>query len=63
MTWAWVTLVSYVVAIPVTVIFFPANNLWLALLILFTGFTASLTTLADMLINAEEAARKDPDVS
>jgi hypothetical protein len=53
--WAWLTLGLYVVALPVTVVIFPANSLWLALLILFSGFTASLTTLADLLVNAEEA--------
>lgn len=56
------TLLLYVVALPVTVVLFPANNLWLALLVLFSGFTASLTTVADLLVSAEEAAKKDPTI-
>jgi hypothetical protein len=57
--WAWLTLALYVVALPVTVIVFPANSLWLGLLILFSGFTASLTTLGDLLVSAEDSARED----
>jgi hypothetical protein len=57
--WAWVTLGVYVAAIPFTVIVFPANSLWLGLLILFSGFTASLTTLGDLLVSAEDSARED----
>lgn len=55
LTWAWITLFLYVAAVPFTIIVFPANSLWLGLLVLFSGFTASLTTLADLLVNAEEA--------
>lgn len=57
--WAWVTLGLYVAAVPFTVIVFPNNSLWLALLILFSGFTASLTTVGDLLVNAEDSARKN----
>lgn len=53
--WAWITLVLYVLAVPLTVWKFPDNNLWLALIVLFTGFTASLTTLGDLLISAEDS--------
>jgi hypothetical protein len=53
--WALVTMLLYVVAVPFTWIAFPANSLWLALLILFSGFTASLTTLADLMVSAEES--------
>jgi hypothetical protein len=53
--WAWITVVLYVVAIPVTVWVFPANSMWLGLLVLFSGFTAALTTLGDLLVNAEES--------
>ena len=56
LAWAWITLGVYMVAFPVTVIVFPANSLWLAVLILFSGFTSSLTTVADLMVNAEEAA-------
>lgn len=54
LTWAWITLGLYVVALPVTVLVFPANSLWLAVLVLFSGFTASLTTVADLLVNVEK---------
>lgn len=60
--WAWATLGLYVLAIPVTLIVFPDNNRWLALLVLFSGLTATLATLADMLVNAEEAALKDDTI-
>jgi hypothetical protein len=62
MGWAWVTLFLYVAAIPTTIIVFPDNSMWLGLLILFTGLTATLMSLADMLVNAEEAVKKDPTI-
>jgi hypothetical protein len=55
LAWAWGTLLLYLGAIPFTLIVFPSNSLWLALLVLFSGFTASLTTLADLLVNADAA--------
>ena len=57
--WAVLTLVLYVIALPVTIVVFPSNSLWLGLLILFSGFTASLTTLADLLVSAEDSQRDD----
>lgn len=57
--WAWITLVLYIAAIPFTIIIFPDNNMWLALIVLFTGFTASLTTLGDLLVSAEESEKTD----
>lgn len=54
MEWAVATVLLYVFAIPFTFIVFPSNSLWLALLVLFSGFTASITTLGDMLISAED---------
>lgn len=54
MVWAGTTVLLYVVAFPVTVIAFPANSLWLALVVLFSGLTGALTTLADLLVNAED---------
>lgn len=53
--WAWITLLLYVAAIPFTIIVFPENSMWLALIVLFTGLTASLTTLGDLLVSAEES--------
>ena len=55
--WAWITLILYIAAIPFTIIIFPDNNMWLALIVLFTGFTASLTTLGDLLVSAEESEK------
>lgn len=49
----------YVAAIPFTIIIFPDNNMWLGLLILFTGLTASMTTLGDLLVSAEESEKTD----
>jgi hypothetical protein len=57
--WGWVTVGLYVVAVPFTIVVFPANSLWLGLLVLFSGFTASLATLADLLVNAEESQASD----
>ncbi len=57
--WAWITLILYIAAIPFTIIIFPDNNMWLALIVLFTGFTASLTTLGDLLVSAEESEKSD----
>lgn len=62
MLWAWITLALYILAIPFTIIVFPENSMWLGLLVLFSGFTASLTTLGDLLVSAEEAAKNDPTV-
>ena len=57
--WAWLTLALYVVAVPFTIIVFPENSLWLGLLILFSGFTASLTTLGNLLVSAEDSEQED----
>jgi hypothetical protein len=52
--WAVITVVLYVVAVPVSIIIFPDNNIWLAMLVLFSGFTASLTTLADLITDDDD---------
>mgnify|MGYP006198823451 CR=1 FL=1 len=54
MEWAVATVLLYVLAIPFTLWIFPDNNIWLAMLVLFSGFTASVTTLGDMLISADD---------
>lgn len=59
MEWAVATVVLYLAAIPFTLIVFPDSNLWLGLLILFTGFTASVSTLGDMLISAEDKLKEE----
>lgn len=59
LAWAWITLALYVAAVPFTIIVFPDNSLWLGLLILFTGFTASMVTLGDLLVSAEDSEQED----
>jgi hypothetical protein len=61
LAWAWITLALYVVAVPFTIIVFPENSLWLGLLILFSGFTASLVTLGDLLVSAEDSEQDDAE--
>jgi hypothetical protein len=62
MTWAIATLVLYLVAVPATIAVFPDNSLWLALLVLFSGATATLATIADLLVSSEavDEARDGP---
>lgn len=55
LAWAWITLLLYVAAVPFTIIIFPDNNMWLGLLVLFTGFTASIVTLGDLLVSADDS--------
>lgn len=52
--WAVVTVLLYVAAVPASIIIFPDNNLWLAMLVLFSGLTASLTTLADLITDDDD---------
>lgn len=52
--WAVITVVIYLLAVPVTVVIFPANSLWLALLVTFGGLCDALNSLADRLGDAEE---------
>jgi hypothetical protein len=54
LAFAWVTLWLYVGAVPMTIIIFPNNSLWLGLLVLFAGFTATLMSLGDLLASAED---------
>jgi hypothetical protein len=61
LVWAWVTLGLYVAAVPFTIVVFPENSLWLGLLILFSGFTASLVTLGDLLVSSEDSVREDEE--
>lgn len=53
LTFAVGTVLLYVIAVPVTIIVFPANSLWVALVVLFSGLTGALAALADMLVSAE----------
>jgi hypothetical protein len=48
------TVLLYACAIPFVFILFPdISNLWVSLLVLFSGFTASLTALASLLKERE----------
>ena len=35
------------------------SNLWISIFVLFGAFTASITTLGDMLVSAEDSERAD----
>jgi hypothetical protein len=60
--WAVVTLVANALAILLVVVVFPdVSNLWISIFVLFGAFTASVTTLGDMLVSAEESARTDQE--
>jgi hypothetical protein len=54
LAWAVVTVLLYVVAVPFTIVIFPENNMWLGLLVLFSGFTASMTTLAELVTDEDD---------
>jgi hypothetical protein len=44
------------VAIATVVLVFPeVSNLWVSIFVLFSGFTASVTALGDLLVSAEES--------
>ena len=50
--WYAITAILYFVAIPITIWVFPATTLHLAILILFSGFTASMGSLATALVDS-----------
>jgi hypothetical protein len=63
-SWAVVTLAANALAILVVVFVFPdVSNLWVSIFVLFGAFTASVTTLGDMLVSAEESERTDQETS
>ncbi len=48
----------YALALVVVVVVFPdVSNLWVSVFVLVSGFIAGMATLADLLVNAEEAER------
>lgn len=51
--WYAITALLYFVAIPITIWVFPATTLHLAILILFSGFTASMGSLASALMEKD----------
>jgi hypothetical protein len=61
-TWAVITLAANALAIGLVVFVFPdVSNLWVSIFVLFGAFTASVTTLGDMLVSAEESERTDEE--
>jgi hypothetical protein len=60
--WAVITLAANALAIGLVVFVFPdVSNLWVSIFVLFGAFTASVTTLGDMLVSAEESERTDEE--
>jgi len=61
-SWAVLTLALNALAIILVVFVFPdVSNLWVSIFVLFGAFTASVTTLGDMLVSAEESERTDAE--
>lgn len=55
---AGLTAALYVVAIVLLVLVFPdVSNLWVSIFVLVGGATASLSTLGDLMVSAEESDR------
>jgi len=63
LAWGVLTLAIYIIAVPVSILVFPSNSLWLALLVLFSGATATLMSLGDMLVSAETSDQADDDIN
>ena len=60
--WAVLTLALNALALVLVVVVFPdVSNLWISFFVLFGAFTASITTLGDMLVSAEESERTDAE--
>jgi sugar phosphate permease len=54
--WAVLTMVLNLAAIVLVVFVFPeVSNLWVSIFVLVGAFTASVTSLGDMLVSAEES--------
>ena len=47
--WAVLSVASYAVMFPVTFLVFPDNSLWLALMVLWSGFTSATAALGALL--------------
>ena len=52
--WYLVTTVLYAASIPFTIWVFPATTLILTVVVLFSGFTASVASLASVLVDVDE---------
>lgn len=47
LTWYAITATAYFIAVPATIALFPnVSNLWLSVLVLFSGFTAAIGSAA-----------------
>lgn len=54
------TALLYVLAIILLIFVFPdVSNLWVSIFVLISGLTASITTLGDLLVSAEESNKTD----
>lgn len=52
--WYAVTALLYFLAIPFTILVFPATTMILTVIVLFGGFTSSMAALASILVEQEE---------
>jgi hypothetical protein len=60
--WAVFTVLTYLAAMILVIVVFPdVSNLWVSIFVLVSGFTAALTTLSDLLVNAEETSTEEQD--
>jgi len=58
--WAVLTLLLNALALALVVVVFPdVSNLWVSIFVLFGALTASVTTLGDLLVSAEDSVRDD----
>jgi hypothetical protein len=58
--WAVITLLLNACALALVAFVFPdVSNLWVSIFVLFGALSASVTTLGDMLVTAEDSERKD----
>jgi hypothetical protein len=55
MPFAVITAILYAIAILLVAFVFPdISNLWVSIFVLFSGFTASIATLGDLLVSTED---------
>lgn len=60
--WAVFTVITYVIALVIVIFVFPdVSNLWVSVFVLVSGFSAGLTTLSDLLVNAEAESTEEQD--
>jgi len=57
---AIVTMLLNALALGLVVFVFPnVSNLWISIFVLFGAFTASVTTLGDLMVSAEDSEQQD----